>query len=1804
MSSEPHSLTHQSPLGEESLGPGRLRLKLTMPVPLDGGRLCDLSVDIEGRPGDSLLHRRGRVKSAVVEVSQAQLSRVIATQLPSLCAQLPVGLVAPDRLAVRFCGSDDKPQLFVVARFPDAGPQPLWCSLRLPLGPGRQDLRGPRRSSEPLTLSLGLYDADLRVYGLAQRSVALLGLSAAICVGAALLCFRSASTESVVLPATEFAPGLGMRLLFAHGLREVGVDVLWDSLLQVMPRHGQRVADAKSAALALIERQDGLLRLSYEGLGSSFDFDDDPRGRSTVDGGQIESLLLADRLLIEGDVPAALAAYELVGRVASFSDAAALRRAQILATVPKRSDEVLPILDGLAAKRSFDIGTQLLALAVRVAGSRSSSSALVAQRDALCALAQSEEHTAEEQALLMLWAAQLPVGDTDSLDLAQKALERVSADPNCPTAALVADGAAALLQALSTRLLFESSSLPPAVESSEISTELALADRCFVAGELSTAAVHYRRALVSDQVPKAELARVHMRLAEIAHHHSDLAEEEAELGLAVECGGGAAAWSALAALFQSLGDGARLGVALYAWSLHEVGDARADLLRQASRHVGPSLLLAIDEALLQIGADDELLRERLLRRRKQQDDHVGLLSLLIRDMHQSSGARRWASARLAADVARRLGDVVTEAEATLLALSAPANPSVTDDDAMRALGLLAGEQRTLIPPETVSTLRNRLKARGSLRTVLRRLDQRLALLASATAPTASLVDLYRQSALCMSLLDEWAAAVVRYLRAAALGDRTVLPEVRKLLALLLADGQHQQARRLIEAELRRCPTEQAAPLRVALGEVLLRSGRPREALGQLELSLLRDEELPVAHALLGQILHGLGQPEDRPRALSHLLAASQSSSLSPVETGECALLAAQMLLASEATVRLDADLAVANVPTLPKEVQKQAERMLQRAIEFLPKDPRPRRLLISHHVAKQQPERALSLCDELLELAQTDAERADVLWQKSQLVRDESEAEALLQSALLHDENHLPTLTRLRARAEQRGDKAAALSWLSRELVASPSDSERALLLCKQAELLDPQSQADLILTTLRKAMQLGLGQAGQRLAALLWARGDLLQAADIAGRAAQLLPPSEQGNQLLLAAEWALRVGDELRAREYLRQASEQPGESAEEAAQRLVVLDGGDEPANRRRTLENRLTQVSTGLSSIETLRQLLILCARQNDLVSVERYAQALLSQVPLDGLGLTALTDCLIATGRSQESVFPQLQISREYPRRGPVLEARAEWLIKRGESSEAESHLNEALAHAARGPERLRIGQQLAELHRRRNAHGLAAATLSGLLSDVDEREARAALRRRIAALYVQAGQPLVAIEELRSLLAELPTDLLALEQLFGVALGCDDLQSARACLDQLVSHSTGAIRARWLCRRAELHQRQGSLSDALSDAEAALASSQDPDLLRALLLLGVQLSDGGLIRQTTMALHAQGAPFLAASALAGCGLLLHAIGPPEQAERLLSPLETPDELALAMAQSVAGFRGPLPDVDRLLDPLRRRKLPRFETLRKLLEQRAFGQTVDLGALKLLARLTEADWAPLHALYLSALAFVDPLGEPAQRLDVLPKVRFSPSEERLPEPTDELRPLATLLSHFARLLLRDTSSRGGVDLGPVQRVRERQAQLFAKMGGELVGDLSSLRALLGAATALWLPGHEPKTEAERQWLRSLQARALLPGQPSLTTEQAHLLLDPVRHELATSPEKVTQQLGQTRELFHRRALLLAAVEQHDLRPALWSLLPAHEPMGEQSHGPQPGEPTEPHDRLALLSQPPLRTLLLDAQRLLS
>ena len=127
---------------------------------------------------------------------------------------------------------------------------------------------------------------------------------------------------------------------------------------------------------------------------------------------------------------------------------------------------------------------------------------------------------------------------------------------------------------------------------------------------------------------------------------------------------------------------------------------------------------------------------------------------------------------------------------------------------------------------------------------------------------------------------------------------------------------------------------------------------------------------------------------------------------------------------------------------------------------------------------------------------------------------------------------------------------------------------------------------------------------------------------------------------------------------------------------------------------------------------------------------------------------------------------------------------------------------------------------------------------------------------------------------------------------------------------------------------------------------------------------------------------------------------------------------------------------------------------------------------------------------------------------------------------------------------------------------------------------------------------------------------MQARALRPGLPSLTTEQAHLLLDPVWHELAQAPQEQARLLTAVRELLWRRALLIAAVEQPDLRPALLSLLPSplSAPVGVGASvgaGVVEAEGTDTlgstsllRQRLGLLSRPPLLTLLGDAQRLLS
>lgn len=1822
---------NSAPFSEETTGPNHLaRLRLVRAVPLDCGRLCALTADSDTRPPFS--QRRGRVKSATIEIEETELARILSSEISTLTALLPASLPAPDKLAARFLVENEKPLCFLLARFSIADREPLWCSLRLPLGPGRRDLRGPRRSTDSLALSLSLSDADVRVYGSSAVPQPLLGLSAAICLSAAFLCFRRASAGPVVLRSQDFMWAPGLRLLFAHGLREVCVDVLADALLQVMPCHGYRAADAQTATLATVEVHNGILRLTFDGLAQGFEYDDDPRGRPTVDGGQIESLLLADRLLVEGDGPAALAAYSIVSSVPTFSDLAILRTAQVVATSPTRIRESLADLEALIPERPWDVGLQLLVFSLRPPDD---------QTAALIELSKTDTQTVEEQALLLLWAAEKALDCVGAVDLSSQAFELLQ-NGDCPTVALVAAEAAARVEWFSARLSTEAGERPPAPETDSHATPLIYGERCFLSGDLRGAEENYRRALFLKAVSATERPHIHLRLAEIAHHDSLFAKEEAELALAIETGGGAAAWSALASLYQSRGDSGRMGVALYAWSLHETGEARADLLRQAAQHVSRDLLAAVDDALLQSDADDEQVRDRLMQRRQQQDDHRGLLALLLRDMHRSAKPRKWESARKAADLAARLGDVAASAEAVLHTLSFcfPAETETFDEDALRAVILLTGEP--VVPAETTARLRSQLVLRGSLRGLVRRLDQRIALLSVASGAAASLLPLYRQTALCFELLDEPAAAVLRHLRGAALGDICDETAMRKMVANLVLSSQQKQAQHLLETELRRCPPERSAFHRLALGELHFRVGDIDAAQSQLELALSRDPDLASAHARLGQLLVRHGAPADRPRALQHLLTASEKTALDANERGECALWAAKLLLHDDEQVDFNDQVPSVQNETIPVQTAVLAEDLLHRAMQLCPTDVRMPTLLLRRAIGQKQIETALSLCDRLVKLAQTPTETANALWRKSQVLPDQPKHAAqkvdLLQRALSADPAHLPSLSALRQHAERRGDKNQALSWLCREIEASPSDAERAALLCKQADWLDAREQADLLLATLRKAVSLGFGPAAKKLAAYLFARGELLAAADMAGRAAQLLPVSEQGPQFLLAAEWASQAGDDLRARDCLRRAAELSDESAQEAQQRLLVLNGGQDLTKQRRTLENRLAQGRSSLATIETLRQLVVLCARHNDLAQVERYAQSLLSVAPLDELALTAHADCLLAQGHPADKLFPALRVCPEYPRRVLVLEAKAAWLLSRGEKEAAETTLTEALSlgPSPSGEKRHPLARRLAQLQSQRGDFSAAAATRTAFLDDLHDADERTAERRQIARDWVSADKPLFAIEVLSSLLAEQPGNLAAREQLLEVAEKHGSSSETCLCLDELVAKTDGESRARWLCRRAAWHEKRGERAEVLSDAEAVLTLTCDPDLLRFVVQFAVQVSDGELLRQAYDALQKQKAPLLEMRPLAGCALLLHRRGtghvseaaaeqmlffssdetlPASQPTRkegsgptqapVAPHIVTPGELAVVVCQAVAPFAGALSELDRLLFPLRRRlgaKLPQF---RQCLDECVFSPGVNLGAAKILARMTETERPMLQGLYLSVLAFVDPSGEAARRLDVSPKLRFSSSEEHLPKPGDKLRPMLTFLRHLSRLL--QTSVRVTLEpgLAPVSRLRKRQAHLFAWLGGELLNDAHSLRAWISASAALWLPGREPNGPTERAYFQKLQARALASSQPSLTIDQARLLLEPLLSLLKQNPVVFDALLAEGKEFLFRWARLLAALEEPDFRISLASIFPDR--TGLDSHAASsrsPSRDTWARDRLALLEQTLPLTFLRDAQILLS
>ncbi|MFZ5443840.1 MAG: tetratricopeptide repeat protein [Myxococcota bacterium] len=160
------------------------------------------------------------------------------------------------------------------------------------------------------------------------------------------------------------------------------------------------------------------------------------------------------------------------------------------------------------------------------------------------------------------------------------------------------------------------------------------------------------------------------------------------------------------------------------------------------------------------------------------------------------------------------------------------------------------------------------------------------------------------------------------------------------------------------------------------------------------------------------------------------------------------------------------------------------------------------------------------------------------------------------------------------------------------------------------------------------------------------------------------------------------------------------------------------------------------------------------------------------------------------------------------------------------------------------PDDLEALQELAKLHRRAGALEPLVDLLGELWPRL-EGPARAGTRREYAEGALSLGRTAAALEALRAMLADEPTDEWAATRLLSLLPNDDAHQRERLELvSRLVAHATGEARAELLARRSELHRLQGDLLAARADLLEASQLSADPvPLLRALAELSRQSHD-------------------------------------------------------------------------------------------------------------------------------------------------------------------------------------------------------------------------------------------------------------------------------------------------------------------------------------------------------------------------
>ncbi len=572
------------------------------------------------------------------------------------------------------------------------------------------------------------------------------------------------------------------------------------------------------------------------------------------------------------------------------------------------------------------------------------------------------------------------------------------------------------------------------------------------------------------------------------------------------------------------------------------------------------------------------------------------------------------------------------------------------------------------------------------------------------------------------------------------------------------------------------------------------------------------------------------------------------------------------------------------------------EELLLHAGALLPGDPRPIEGLLGLSWTRGQDSVALQCCERLLALpsvASDAAERARLRLEKSHVhlrMGQTAAAEAALRQALSDAPTSLPVVRGLRqlllaprtdspsdARPQAGMQKRLleAQDLLQRELSLtqiaaagqSPADAAERLLLaelfCELGEVAAKLGDDEAAREWFRRAGHSGLPRGFVRLSELLAQAEDFLGAADAAGRAALISSGREdsegRGGLLLLAAEYALRADDELRAREHLMQVLSLGGEVAAEAETRLMALDGGHDPERRRRSLERRLQQAGPGVDRIELLHRLLLLCCEQFDRDAMVSHAVALLRDAPGDPLALCALAEDAIERGQldaaaERLALLDVLPVS--YPRVSRLLAWLADQHERRGAAERAATAYEQLLALGERSDDTTAIEDALEGLARLAEERGDLAAALRLLRRRLpylppDALSARATLRLRLCDLALALGDVSEARSQLLAILSEQPQQRSALVKLLDVyrrgELRPAELQESLAILDKLLDLAmTPGERAEWLFARGELFERH--LHDVVrARADYERAVGQWPGharALRRLLYLAARRADG------------------------------------------------------------------------------------------------------------------------------------------------------------------------------------------------------------------------------------------------------------------------------------------------------------------------------------------------------------------------